>query len=268
MGRILICVLILTMDLALSCQTQAQEMVNLHIDPSPTSRIEIAPYDSNNALTFARVFGEFPAIAPFQPFSVVILNKANNDVVAVGLKWTIKDADGKEHEYPSYTYIYLSPRSASLARPGKKLLAAPNVFISESTAQASGMIGLVPDKRTMEPWSHASEVGVKIDCIIFADGEIVGPDTIGVAQDIQDRKIAAAIVAKRVRESRSQGKDLRQALLDLDTESTSAWGTRARRYQRHFARSLLQTRYVDAVLNSLEKIPNPPKFYRKDGEQN
>jgi hypothetical protein len=122
------------------------------------------------------------------------------------------------------------------------------------------------------PFSDAAEeVTFQIELVVFADGEIAGPDPSHFAAELQGRKRAAEYVAKHVRLAKLERRDptpVVTALRDMPHLRSELLAHLVCEYARTYLRqSSMRAGLVDwteAALKHLENRPNLPKFYRLD----
>jgi hypothetical protein len=144
------------------------------------------------------------------------------------------------------------------------MLIAPGSFVPEAAMQSKGFIGSMPKTTTVAKLRRASKMRVEVDSIIFADGEVVGPNPLQLIGDINDHHIAADLVVRHVEDAQLRGKNPQDALRELESAPV-VWGSRVVMYRSLFIRQLTGTQHFDSVLEHLKGVPVPPKFFRKDG---
>ncbi len=122
-----------------------------------------------------------------------------------------------------------------------------------------------------EPFSDAEEITFQIELLVFADGEIAGPDPGRYAAELQGRKRAAEYVAKHVRFAKLEERDptpVVVALRDMPHLGNDLLAhlvcEYARTYLRQSAMPVGSVDWTEAALKHLENRPTLPKFYRID----
>jgi hypothetical protein len=241
----------------------AQVMARLNLKESPSREVVLVPFSESQFPVFARVFTRYRA--GLEGASFVLSNQSDRAVIGVAVRWTVIAQDGSSVHFGSSTHMYLSVPAFPLAPPGGRLLVAPETFVPESVVAAGGgMVGSAPDPETVSKFTAASQIYAEVGCIIFGDGEVVGLDRTLLVAQIQDRKTAVDVVLNRVHAAQAHGENLSDVLSQLVTSERSPHdfvGT----YTAQLARQLLGTQHREASLSSLEGIPVPVNFYRKDG---
>lgn len=248
--------------LAITCE--AQQMTRVHFKSSPDPDIALSRFDRTEFGKFKKVFELSSNMSIAEPLAFVVSNKTHKAVTGIAVTWTITDRFGFETSYPSFTYSYLLPKSPPLALPNGSVLVTPGAFVPHTAVESTGLVGLVPDEQFLARFLSAAEIEVAIDCIIFADGEIVGDNPSRVISDIRDRKRAADLVIAEVLDARSSGRQVLDTLRATQ-ELPFSLGNGVHRYKSMFTRQLLKARDFDAEFAIIQAIPAAPNFFRKDG---
>jgi hypothetical protein len=236
----------------------------MEIEASPAAGITLKPFNFKQFPAFGEIITTSPALNDAQPASFVVDNGSDRAIIGIAVQWIFITPSGEQNVYSSRTHSFLSAKAAPLVAPHGRMFVAPQVFIPEAAVTSGGLIGTVPPARIVAQLQSASSIHVRIDSIIFADGEVVGPNRLNLPGEIQDRKIAADLITRHVHAARTLGKDPIAALHDLPA-SPSPWGSGVDKHRSQFASQLSSTKHFDAVLSFIEAIPAPPKFFRKDG---
>jgi hypothetical protein len=242
----------------------AQVVPKLEIGKSPSSAVVIAPFDPSVFPVFKDVFD--PRIASLRAAALVVTNESNKAIIGISITWTLTDLAGRKSAYSNRTHSFLVPSSRPLALPHGHLLVAPETFVSEDVLlhPQGGVIGLMASDRTVARFSDVSAIRAEVDSIIFQDGEVVGPDQLGLVEAIQNRRDAAEKIVRWVEQSQDKGKDPAELLRQV-VSSAIARGDKVANLQVMFADELLRARNFNSHLRYLKGIPVPPAFYRKDG---
>ena len=110
-----------------------------------------------------------------------------------------------------------------------------------------------------------------IDLVLFADGEIAGPDPDRYCAELRCRKPAAEFVAKQIRSADAEGRDpapVLKALAEIPRDKNDVlveWvHTYARQYLTAAASPNSQIERKAGTLRHLESRPQLPRFYRRD----
>ena len=129
----------------------------------------------------------------------------------------------------------------------------------------------VPDALSSVPQSNVVETAFELDLILFADGEVAGPDADRHLIELQSRKPAAEFVAKQIRRARDQGRDVEPVLsalaeipcfgrLGLVQGDPLVHLTRhyAKDYLRHMNQKTSGVDWAEACLRHLQNRPTSP----------
>jgi hypothetical protein len=150
-----------------------------------------------------------------------------------------------------------------VANPHSRLLVGPGA------AQAEPLLGLPaigPGVRSRSTYAkisqEASSVTVEVDCVIFEDGEIVGPNRLQFDSEIAARYDAAKKVAKLVRATRAEGKEPASALSPLVTRR-AAQSDYLQVWTGRYAGEVLRAKDIDRGAAALEHMPEPPVFFHR-----
>jgi len=178
----------------------------------------------------------------------VLQNDSDRAITGLTTIWSYTDQTGKIRKFTESTDSYTLPGvkfTPVVAPHGKVLLGAD--------PQYSGYL------------STATNVQVSIDSLIYADGEIVGPDSLRFGEDIGLRFQAAQEVSRRLRLARISGNP-------LTLEEHRRVLPHSQDWMRHYvenARGVAENpRMAEAFLRYLESIPAPPTFHRAQIKEN
>ena len=115
-----------------------------------------------------------------------------------------------------------------------------------------------------------------VDMLLFADGEIVGPDTGKFALELRCRQRAAEFVAEQIRLAEAESRDVSPVLSALAVipllrdrlyphgDFVASW---VRQYASQYLRAVHHKNEVmrRGTLRRLENHSTLPKFYRSEG---
>jgi hypothetical protein len=242
----------------------AQAVPKLHIGNSPSTGVMLTPFSPSEFPVFKDVFDR--KSAGLEPASFVVSNETDRAIIGIGVRWTLTDSAGRESSYSNRTHSFLMPSGRPLALPHGRLLAGPETFVSADVLQNpnGGVIGLIPNDQTVARFDNASEIRVVVGSIIFQDGEVVGPDQLGLVDVIRNRREAVVEVIKQVEDALAKGKDPAGVLRQI-VSTPIRRSDRVAKLEFNFANELLRARHFDSHLQYLRGIPAPPLFFRKDG---
>ena len=103
------------------------------------------------------------------------------------------------------------------------------------------------------------KIQIEVDSVVFADGEIQGPDLLDVGGDITNLYKASQIVAGHLH----SGKGLAQIVKDLDADPMHKDPLRwnwLRQYQSQLAQ--IKPNLVAAFTATMDGMVKPPLFYK------
>ena len=235
----------------------------MEIGSSPSPEIALAQYNAHLHPGFASPNPRFGGIPPE---SFVLTNRSNRAVVALSVLWTMTQPDGRQTPYIMRNDSFMHPNSSALVPPNSRILVTPKALLREGVARSPQMGG---GTAAGQGGGAASPTvaAVKVDCVIFEDGELVGPNETHCDEEIQSRKIAADSIVRQVRNAQARGEDpaivLRQVkqARSLRTDYVAQW-------TNQYATQVLALPVkvtglsLENQLAGLEKIPTPPKFFR------
>jgi hypothetical protein len=259
--------------------------MRVNIIPSPSANIQLRPYREGDRTAFHFLSDALPSTSPFQhvadhssDFSTAIIfeNLSDKEITALRYCWSMRDGNGKmrTHTGGSDSYQVDVFRPVALPQSKQLLSVSGRLDIDQSLYDhllagggvmgAGGSVG--------GPSSDAAEeITFQIELVVFADGEIAGPDPSHYAAELQGRKRAAEYVAKHVRIAKLEERDptpVVAALRDMPHLRSDLLAHLVCEYARIYLRqSSKRTGLVDgieAALKHLENRPNLPKFYRLD----
>jgi len=202
--------------------------------------------------------------------AVVLENRAGKDVSALRYRWVMATEDGNVRKQTASSDSYMVDVYRPVLKAGDRKLICPSTSVDESflehVQRGGGWMGLGNSgKRSL---GDVRSLHLEFDLVLFADGEIAGPDTDRFAAEIQCRKPAAEFVAKQIRLAETEGRDVKPVLLalaeapHLRDDHLAHW---VRHYAGDFLRQIGDDRMRQGKLRHLESRPTLPKFYRREG---
>jgi hypothetical protein len=227
---------------------------------SPSPLISVLPATAANLPQLDNA-----VVAKFHPNAFVISNNASRDVVGLVVIWTYTDVTtGKAAIHYMNSDSFMQPTPRNVITAGTRLLVAPGVFLPEamvSTAHLGPTVGNM-DGSLVREMQGATNMAVKIDALIFSDGEVTGPNESRYDSQIENRKMAAVAIAKQVRNAMAKGQDPKTVLVDV-LASQPAREDSLGRWRVNYAQMLARARNLDKTLDGMETLPDPPKFFHK-----
>ena len=260
----------------------------LQITSSPCPDIVITPFDEALYPEFKQIFAPHPESSPLRyfardtaeiPLTIVLENRAGKAITGLSYRWRKLDRTGKVRNHTASSDSYFVDVFRPIAVPGSRHLIGPSGRLDEATvhyAQAGGNFIGGKIRVTSPPLPEVVEVTFEIDLIVFADGEIAGPDPDRFATLLQCRKPAAEFVARQVRLADAEGRDATpviSALAEIPHIGRRGHGpydpmvhmtvTFAREYLRRVQHKIGELDMREVELRRLENRPELPKFYRR-----
>jgi hypothetical protein len=228
---------------------------------SPTPLVSVSPATAANLPKL-----DPGVVAQFHPNAFVISNNDSRDVVGLVVIWTYTEATTIDKPTTHYmnSDSFMQPTPRNIISAGTRLLVAPGVFLPEAMVSAPHLGPTVGnmDGSLVREMQGATNMTVKIDALIFSDGEVTGPNESRYDSQIENRKMAAVAIVKQVRNAMAKGQDPKTVLLDV-LASQPAREDSLGRWRVKYARMLARARNLDKTLDDMETLPDPPKFFHK-----
>jgi len=247
---------------------KAQQAPKVQMPASPTPDITVTPFDAARFPSFGNVFTADKAGLEAESF--VLTNNSDKPIAGIDVEWVITDNDGRRRPLNFESDRFQSPMARAIAEGHDVLLVAPGTFLSESTqkwidsgASHGGVSASVTSGGGTE-FSDAAQISVSIDCVIFGDGEVVGPNLMRFTDEIQARPVAANTVVEKVQSALNAGQDPSTVLSPL-VNTPLHRNDFVGQWEARFAQQLLHSPNIEVVLAGLERFPPAPKLYRLDG---
>jgi hypothetical protein len=260
----------------------------LNIAQSPCPEVALTPYEGNLFPKFKQIFEPAPESSPLRHFArdpaevaltLVLENRSEKAITGLSYRWRKLERSGQVRNHTVSSDSYLVDVFRAVAAPGSRHLIGPSGALDEAMldhVQAGGGFSGGKISGTMSPMPDVVEVTFEIDLIVFADGEIAGPDPDRFAALLQCRKRAAEFVARRVRLADAEGRDATPvilALAEIPHLGRPGHGQYdplvhmtvefAREYLRRVQHKIGELDIREVELRRLENRPEVPKFYRR-----
>jgi hypothetical protein len=145
---------------------------------------------------------------------------------------------------------------AAVIAPGHKILVMPGeAWMDVSDLQSySENRHFEALERAVQRYLAATQVTIAIDSVIMSDGEVDGPDSTHLANELTGRKQAAQIVVAAA--DAAKGTDLSIALAQMLSPPRIARDDYVGMWKQRYARNAINIpSYVDDQLRSLPKVP-------------
>lgn len=260
----------------------------LNVIPSPSSQVAITPFDEALHPGFKKIFEPQPEDSPLRHFardpaeislSLVLENRSEKAITGLSYRWRKLDGSGKIHNHIASSDSYFLDVFRAVAESGSRHLIGPSGNLDEAMLDhvlpGGSFIGSKMGGTT-HPLPEIVEVTFEIDLVVFADGEIAGPDPDRFSALLQCRKRAAEFIARQIRLADAEGRDAMpviSALAEIPHIGRPGHGLYdplvyltvefAREYLRRVQHKMGELDMREAELRRLENRPELPKFYRR-----
>jgi len=164
------------------------------------------------------------------PYSVILTNHTNQPIIVVVTDWKYLDAHGFVRHFWLRADSTMAFSIPPLAGPHQSVLLRPDGSVSESelTRENSGhLAGTVLTPKSVARFASAKDVGLTIDCVIFANGEYIGPNNEHYPEEIKARNEAARELLNRLQQAKRNGKSLTATLLNVATHASARTDTKS-----------------------------------------
>lgn len=259
--------------------------MRFNILPSPSASIALRNYQEQDRAGFRFLSDALPSNSPLRRISdaptelstaVIFENRSDKEITALRYCWSMRDSNGKtrtrtiandSYKVDIYRPVAL-PHSMQLLSVSGRLDIDQNLY--DRLLAGSGVMGA--GASAGEPLSDAvEEIAFQIELVVFADGEVAGPDPNHYAAELQGRKRAAEYVAKHVRLAIMDQRDptpVITALRDMPHLRTDLPAHLVCEYARTYLQQSSMggdsVERTEAILKHLENRPTLPTFYRID----
>jgi len=256
-------------------------LIEFSLAPSPVPDIVLSRYDPVSWPSFAVIFEPPSPDNPLQFLaqpaeeedrSAVMENRGERDITALCYCWVRTTENGEALRHACSSDSYATSVYHPILKANDRKLITGSMTVDESlivhVLHGGGcMSGSVGSTRRMD---GVVSLRLEIDMLLFADGEIAGPDVDRHVAQLQFRKRAGDFIAKQVRLAQSEQRDVTPVLSALAEmprlrdNSSARWASDytceyAEAYLRHSAMG-----QQEALVQGLENRPPLPKFYRRE----
>ena len=197
--------------------------MQLTIVASPSPDIVLRHYDPALFPKFRVVFEDpepgsplgFLVCPPEEAQTAVVLeNLSARDITALRHGWMIKREDGSENRRTISADSYAVDVYHPVLRAADRTLITWSRTVGESLLDhlrgGGGLMGAGASHRPLG--GIVASLQFEIDFVLFADGEIAGPDRERFGDELRCRKPAAEFVAKQIRLAQSESRDVKPVL--------------------------------------------------------
>ncbi len=221
-----------------------------------------------------------PGMDAAKPGSVIMKNVSQHAVVSFGLRWKIKDSTGFVW---TRDVMHIEPRS--LLDGDRRR--TDQVSIAADSSCLVTVEGVITNPEALRDFSSSflapgfTVVSVQLDSAVFDDGEVVGPDQIGMLPTFKATINAKQDLMEEISDRLSQGQSLHEILVALNSANKAVPKTHAP-LDANGTYAALRQQYLDELttteqnfgqemaMRSLKhhKYDNRPNIHRRDDKQN
>jgi hypothetical protein len=142
------------------------------VSSTSLERVSLSAY---NEETHGKLSGPFqsPENGMLKQYLFVIKNESQKPLFALTVRWKWKDVRGENH-FADYTSDSYFPAGSPVLPVGKEMLVSPSKFVPLQLS-----VDFKPDNKLLavaNQMHQAARIDVNIDTVIYADGEVAGPD--------------------------------------------------------------------------------------------
>ena len=225
-------------------------------------------------------FDDKPGMDAAKPGSVIMKNVSQHAVASFGLRWKIKDSTGFVW---TRDVMHIEPRTlldgarqrtdqVSIAAGSSCLVTVEGVILNPEALRNFSSPFLAPG---------FTVVSVQLDSAVFDDGEVVGPDQIGMLPTFRATINAKQDLMEEISQKLSQGQSLHEILVALNSanktvpknqvplDPNGTYGAIRQQYLDELT-TTEQNFGQEIAMRSLKhhKYDNRPNIHRHDDKQN
>jgi hypothetical protein len=202
--------------------------------------------------------------SPSDPIPFYITNHATRGILAIVV---LRRAEGARARCALGTFLSSNP--APIIRPrARKHIVTTLPILSRPFRDSEDALAFEGTPAEIILRRHGSPtVDVWVDCVVFDNGEVVGPDTTGYLGELRDRRTTAATVMTRFREAQAAGAALADVFAEFKNDRVHP--ASLARWKDRFARWVTMSPWPQSVIQSLDHIAvsGPVLFNTTTGEK-
>ena len=237
---------------------------SLIVENKPDLSIQIIPTDEAHR-------SELPAslveqLAKLPKGSFVLKNNTNKSITALVVLWTYTDANGISRKHRFTTDAYYLPTDWTVVKPFDLLLVAPSGYASEQQFQHLAVAGIFESWPEIQRMNMALSIRVSLDCIIFEDGAVLGPDTLKYYLTLLTRRSVMEEFSVEFKDAKNAGEDFKTHLERIRNEARILRTSDIRASIRHdYIKMLAETPNSEALFRKFEAKTLLPEFHHVGG---
>jgi hypothetical protein len=270
-----------------NCWVYNRVVSRLIVLPSPSPAVVLNRYEGAVFKEFGQLFEPPLSSSPLRhlardpqeaSFVVVLENRSEKAITGLRYRWEMTWESGNRRSHTTSGDSYAVDVYRAVAEPGSRHLISPSGSVDETLLKhvLAGGGFIAGASASKHSWADVVEVTFEIHLVLFADGEIAGPDPDGYTEELQCRKPAVEFIARQIRLARAEGRDITPVLAALAEAPAfgglgHAQGDPLVHWVRHYAQDYLRNMHRkigrldmgEAKLQYLENRPTLPQFYRR-----
>jgi hypothetical protein len=243
------------------------------ITPSPSPQLAIIPVlGSGSPTAVALIAGAAPAV---QKASFLIANNSGRPILSI-LVLTVASSPSTGVKRTSRLMLdaFQSSGLRPVLRPGHRVFVMPPLTLIPEEQIPAMLNSRIPAAKNNSDWfvgtglAAVNVATVGIDSVIFANGEVQGPDTEDFMEEVPNRRRAAGSVLAAIK-----AKDL-EALAKMANQRDQQNDGHFSEWQRRFASDYLGAKdeasqaFQIRRLQSLQAYPAGPRLFRSAASSN
>lgn len=242
---------------------------DMSIDGINDSRIKVSPFEVNGEVAaLTRDASIQGYLWPAEAFAIT--NLTSKPIMVMVVEWQMENENGHVSLEGINLDNYIAD-AAPLIPAGETAVVSirGSVLLRYLASMKEGaMLGPFPmiSPREAGAARHFKSVKVRIDSVIFDDGEIVGDNVKRYENVIRNRYQAAQAIAIGVRKAASSGADVKSYLHKTKMETDKA-SNDIDRWRWRFAARLEHSADPIEMARMMEQQAIPGEFYKKDNEK-
>jgi hypothetical protein len=240
----------------------------------------LLPTDSDYAEELNKLqFSNKPGMGAAQPFSIIVKNTSRKAVAAFAIRWKIKDSNGFVR-----TQNVMQLEARALLDGGRRR--TDQLSIAAGTSRLVTVEGIIMNQEALHNFSSSFQapefmvVSVELDLAVLDDGEVIGPDQVGMLPIFKAAVNAKQDLTEEISGRLSQGGSLHGILVSLNNanknvpqtydpmDPVATYAATRRQYLDELT-TTEQNFGEEVAMRSLKhhKYDNRPNIHRRDDKQ-
>ncbi len=227
----------------------------IQINYTGDSRLSILTGDSI-AATLERASGTNPVPDNAKRLSFVIVNNNNLPVIAMTIRWTWTDANGRPRTHDQRSdSLFLT--SSPVLNSYQQLVVLPGAFATDAPS-GLGIQGL-PLQDTMNQFKGGSSIIATIDSVLFSNGSVIGLDKSMMIKSLSIRRTIASELVGAIENAARLGKGANEASESYGRSFAGMGDIEEQRWRARLVQLVKNRKTgVQQLLNTLKNLPAIP----------